>query len=119
MKPTQWVGLVTNASPHAIPPGATVDQVNLGTETPGQLTVRGGMRVLATLGGNTPYDIHGYVSGGYYYAIYLTSAGGISWVKSPQYQSAPSPASEPTLAPTGKLSSSSYTQRCKSPLEDL
>lgn len=119
MKPTQWVGLVTNASPHAIPPGATVDQVNLGTETPGQLTVRGGMRVLSTLGVNTAYDIHGYVSGGYYYAIYLNGFGGISYVKSPQYQAAPSAAVEPTLAPTGKLSSSSYTQRCKSAMEDL
>lgn len=38
----KWAGLVTNASPYAIPPGATVTQVNLQAIAPGQLTVRPG-----------------------------------------------------------------------------
>lgn len=39
----KWAGLVTNASPYAIPPGAAVTQVNLQVISPGQLTVRPGL----------------------------------------------------------------------------
>jgi hypothetical protein len=38
----KWPGLVTNASPYAIPAGAAVTQVNLQVIAPGQLTVRQG-----------------------------------------------------------------------------
>jgi hypothetical protein len=38
----KWAGLVTNASPYALPPGAAVAQVNLQVIAPGQLTVRPG-----------------------------------------------------------------------------
>ena len=38
----KWAGLVTNASPYAIPPGAAVTQVNLQVLSPGQITVRPG-----------------------------------------------------------------------------
>jgi hypothetical protein len=38
----KWPGLVTNASPYAIPPGAAVTQVNLQVLTPGQLISRPG-----------------------------------------------------------------------------
>ena len=38
----KWAGLVTNASPYAIPPGAAVTQVNLQVLSPGQVTVRPG-----------------------------------------------------------------------------
>lgn len=38
----QWPGLVTNASPYGIKPGAAVTQVNLQILSPGQLTVRPG-----------------------------------------------------------------------------
>lgn len=38
----KWAGLVTNASPYALPPGAAVTQVNLQVIAPGQLTVRPG-----------------------------------------------------------------------------
>lgn len=38
----KWAGLVTNASPYAIPPGAAVTQVNLQVISPGQLIVRPG-----------------------------------------------------------------------------
>ena len=44
---TKWAGLVTNASQYAIPPGATVEQVNLQCLVPGQLTVRPGMATVA------------------------------------------------------------------------
>lgn len=38
----KWAGLVTNASPYSLPPGAGVTQVNLQVISPGQLTVRPG-----------------------------------------------------------------------------
>lgn len=38
----KWAGLVTNASPYAIPPGAAVTQVNLQVISPGQISLRPG-----------------------------------------------------------------------------
>jgi hypothetical protein len=38
----KWAGLVTNASPYAIPPGSAVTQVNLQIISPGQISVRPG-----------------------------------------------------------------------------
>jgi hypothetical protein len=38
----KWAGLVTNASPYAIPPGAAVTQVNLQVISPGKVSVRPG-----------------------------------------------------------------------------
>lgn len=38
----KWAGLVTNASPYALPPGAAVTQVNLQVISPGQVSVRPG-----------------------------------------------------------------------------
>lgn len=40
---SQWAGLATNASPYGLPPGATVEQVNLQCLSPGKLTVRRGI----------------------------------------------------------------------------
>jgi hypothetical protein len=39
----KWAGLVTNASPYAIPPGSGVTQVNLQVLAPGKVSVRPGM----------------------------------------------------------------------------
>lgn len=38
----KWAGLVTNASPYAVPPGAAVTQLNVQVINPGQLVVRNG-----------------------------------------------------------------------------
>lgn len=38
----KWAGMVSNASPHEIPPGAAVTQVNLQVLCPGKLTCRPG-----------------------------------------------------------------------------
>ncbi len=43
----KWGGLVTQASPYAIPPGGATQQVNFTLAKPGQLTSRGGMREMA------------------------------------------------------------------------
>ena len=38
-----WKGLVTNAGPYAIPPGAAATQVNLQAIVPGSVAVRSGV----------------------------------------------------------------------------
>ena len=38
----KWPGLITNASPYGIPPGAAVTAVNVQFLTPGEMTVRQG-----------------------------------------------------------------------------
>lgn len=43
----KWAGLVTNASPYAIPPGAAVTQVNLQAIIPGQISVRPGHNAMS------------------------------------------------------------------------
>lgn len=43
----KWAGLVTNASPYAIPPGSAVTQVNLQVISPGRLTVRPGFSAVS------------------------------------------------------------------------
>jgi hypothetical protein len=43
----KWPGLITNASPYALPPGAAVTQVNVQARTPGALIVRDGMTGVA------------------------------------------------------------------------
>lgn len=50
MKTENWSGLITNASPYALPPGAAVEQLNFHNAIPGQLTSRGGMRKVAHVG---------------------------------------------------------------------
>lgn len=42
----KWAGLVTNASPYALPPGAAVTQVNLQIISPGQIAVRPGLQAV-------------------------------------------------------------------------
>lgn len=43
----KWGGLVTNASPYAIPPGAAVTQVNLQALVPGRVSVRPGLNAVS------------------------------------------------------------------------
>lgn len=40
---SNWPGLATNASPYAIPPGATTQQRNLQSLVPGKVTPRKGL----------------------------------------------------------------------------
>lgn len=50
-----WRGLVTNASPYAVPVGAAVTQSNFQCRRPGELSARGGQAALsiATHAGTT------------------------------------------------------------------
>jgi hypothetical protein len=53
----KWPGLVTNASPYVIPPGAAVTQINLQVIAPGRLEVRPGTQAVSFsshTGGTSP-----------------------------------------------------------------
>ena len=76
MENEQWLGLVTNASPYTIPPGAAVQQINAKTDKPGQLASRGGMVPVNTQSGRvSPTDIHSVVVGEESYLFATTSEG--------------------------------------------
>ena len=47
MRLNKWLGWSPNASPYALPAGAAVRQVNCMSLIPGQLTVRGGSKVIS------------------------------------------------------------------------
>ena len=114
MAQPQWAGLITNASPYAIPPGAAVEQTNLSSAVPGQLATRGGMMpVQFDAGGNASgaLDIYPYVHGNSVKLLVLTSGGAVAAVSSPIYGTAPSSPVEPVLSPGANQVRSSYTGR--------
>lgn len=43
----RFAGLVTNASPYALPPGAAATQVNIQVLSPGEAVVRGGVQAMS------------------------------------------------------------------------
>lgn len=45
----KWSGMITNASPYALPGGACVYQSNIQCLRPGQLQTRGGLATAATV----------------------------------------------------------------------
>lgn len=49
----KWAGLVTNASPYSIPPGAMAKQENLQCLVPGVLTCRPGLAGVTTASNDT------------------------------------------------------------------
>lgn len=81
----QWKGLVTNASPYSIPPGAAVTQVNLQCIVPGQLNVRLGHTTLSfssgTVGSTAVRSAMRYPNGNA--IIFSDSAGNIRAVTGP------------------------------------
>lgn len=104
-----WGGLFTNASPYAIPPGAAVEQTNLVTYVPGQLTTRGGMRPVA-FDTESPIpeirDLQPYVFSNAVQVLVLTPSGSIESLPSPSlgsYRSLPSPAEPPVEPGEGEV----------------
>lgn len=61
---SKWPGLLTAASPYIIPAGASVEQVNAQSITPGQITVRPGMAQVTHTCVGTPGCSAGAVAGG-------------------------------------------------------
>jgi hypothetical protein len=82
-----WKGLVTNASPYSLPPGAAVTQVNLQVISPGQISVRPGTASVSftTHSGATSPVVqsfrfqHGTVE----HIVYQSAAGSVYVAKGP------------------------------------
>jgi hypothetical protein len=84
----KWPGLVTNASPYAIPPGAAVTQVNLQSLAPGQLVTRPGEVTVtwsAHTGGTSPVrSAMRYQHGATETVVYQDLSGAVYVAKGPQ-----------------------------------
>lgn len=82
----KWPGLVTNASPYSLPPGAAVTQVNLQVLAPGQLSVRPGNTVVTfathTGGASSVLRMFRYPVSGEN-LVYQTASGGIFVARGP------------------------------------
>jgi|APGre2960657373_1045057.scaffolds.fasta_scaffold11176_3 hypothetical protein len=112
MRTKAWSGLITNASPFALPAGAAVEQVNLATDIPGQLTSRGGMRPVAAIGPQQPLlDIYPFGHGGKTYVVGLTASGDLVALESPAYGDELATPQEPLLTVSASQVSVSYTHR--------
>ena len=83
----KWAGLVTNASPYAIPPGAAVTQVNVQCLSPGQLTVRQGMMSMSWTthsGSSVPITTMKRFQGGTLETVvYQNASGALFYAKGP------------------------------------
>lgn len=104
-----WAGLVTNASPYAIPEGAATEQTNLTTLIPGQLTSRGGMRRVAfTSSASEIRDCFPYVTSTAVKLLVLNADGSISVMSTPAYDTAPGAPLDPSLTPSSGQVVSNY-----------
>jgi hypothetical protein len=76
-----WKGLVTNASPYAIPPGAAVTQVNFQCVRPGELTSRFGQTTVGfathNRGAGIPVVLARHQLGSQECVVYQTAGGGL------------------------------------------
>jgi len=115
MRAQDWKGLVTDASPYALPPGAATEQVNLRSNTSGQLTCRGGMRVVAfgNQVGEEVIDIYPHNCVGHAPAItdaliVLKPSGGIEAWSGAALHTPPGQPEFPALAPPSGEIQSNY-----------
>ena len=74
MKAVDWKGMITNASPYALPPGGAVVQENLESHIPGQLVSRGGMKY-ASADVTSCLDMHPVAVSGVTKILALTDEG--------------------------------------------
>jgi len=112
MRAEQWPGLVTNASPFAIPLGAAVEQTNLTGIVPGEVSSRNGMRKVAVVGSApSVLDCYAYESQGKSYLVSLLPNGQLVALESPAYGDRTSRPSEPQLTATGSQEATAYTYR--------
>ena len=113
MEVKQWSGLITNASPYILPPGAATVQDNLHCRTPGQLRVRDGMRLVDFDSGVgfESISFYPYAFNGKTLLVALAADGTVSVLEEPALGTAPSEPVEPVLAPSSGQVSSSYTGR--------
>lgn len=110
MKADSWPGLVTNASPFSVPLGAAVEQTNLESRIPGQLTARSGMRLVATTSASSAIlDCYPYAVDGSTYLVAMTSTGELVALASPAYGPTTAEPATAALSSTSGSVQSSYT----------
>lgn len=116
MRADSWPGLVTNASPFAIPPGAAVEQTNLTANIPGQIAARSGMRkVSSTASVSTILDCYPYVVDGRTVLVAMNANGELVSLGSPAYGDDTPPATDPALASASGSTQTSYTYQYANP----
>lgn len=107
----KWAGLMVNASPYALPPGAATVQVNLTASVPGQLTTRGGMLPVKFVEkASELIDLYPYEAEGKTYIVALTKGGRLLALHSPAAGEDAVP-TEPALTVAPGEVSASYTYR--------
>lgn len=112
MRADSWAGLVTNASPFVIPPGAAVEQVNLGVNVPGVLRTRGGMRLVSlSPSASAVSDIISVDVGGAPVLLCMGDSGSVAAHSSPARGTATAAPTEPTLSAAGGQVATAYTMR--------
>jgi hypothetical protein len=83
----KWAGLVTNAGPYSIPPGAAVTQVNLQVLVPGQMNVRPGLATMSwtTHSGSTVpvISLYRYQHGTVETVVYQNASGALFYARGP------------------------------------
>ena len=81
----KWGGLLTYASPYAVPPGAAVAQINLTCSLMGQLTVRDGMQPVKFAAGSVSQcvDVGSYSHNGVPKLLVLDETGALSVLDAP------------------------------------
>jgi hypothetical protein len=110
MQIKSWGGLVTNASPFALPPGSAVEQCNLTADVPGQLTSRGGMYPVAFADeAKEVRDIFPYENNGRTYLLALLPNGQLVSLESPSYADQRPDPVEPTADCSPGGVSTTYT----------
>jgi hypothetical protein len=109
-----WGGLITNASPFALPAGAAVEQVNLACDIAGQIYTRGGMWPIAfspSSGSSAGLvDCHPYSRDGQSWLLCLRDDGTLVALQGPAYGPEPERPIEPQLEAEDAVGSS-YTMR--------
>lgn len=112
MRVDAWGGLMTNASPFALPAGAAVEQVNLCADVPGQIYSRGGMRPVAFVqDSGAVLDCYPYSFDGRTFLVSLLADGSLVALESPAYGPELDHAAEPQLATSEVPMAASYTTR--------
>lgn len=107
MRAQDWKGLITDASPYALPPGAAIEQINLQAHVPGQLTTRPGMRRMT---GDALIDIYPYAVGGAGGQRYLIGINSSGQLRAQAYALAASPGvpATPPITPGNNQIRSNY-----------
>lgn len=109
-----WGGLITNASPFALPVGAAVEQVNLAADVAGQIYTRGGMWPVAFAtqdAASGPFvDCHPYARNGQSWLLCMKDDGSLVSLAGPAYGEEPAAPLEPQLSAASGMASS-YTMR--------